>query len=169
MFKEKYPEMVQSFLPMKFLNNIKSFQDNLNSVYNSQISPIYINKKEKEFIVSNNKAFYLNYKKIYNKNIELKKKLKELVIEKKRLFDSIIKSEQKIINSLCLNNEKSTKADLNITNNYNYIFTPFTKKKRIRRKKTEIINKYKCNFPNCDKSYPSKCSLNMHIRLKHTK
>ena len=65
MFKEKEREMIQSSLTMKFQNNIKSFQDNTNSVYNSYISPNYINKKEKEFIIANNKAFYVNYKKIF--------------------------------------------------------------------------------------------------------
>ena len=45
--------------------------------------------------------------------------------------------------------------------------TYYRKKKRIRRKKNEIIYAYNCNFPNCNKSYPTKGSLNMHIKLKH--
>ena len=35
------------------------------------------------------------------------------------------------------------------------------------KQKHEINNIYNCSFPNCDKSYPTKCSLNMHIKLKH--
>ena len=43
----------------------------------------------------------------------------------------------------------------------------FRKRKRKRRKKSEVISKYKCPFLNCSKSYPSVGSLNMHIKLKH--
>lgn len=63
---------------------------------------------------------------------------------------------------------------INLSNNNENINTSFTQKaksalyrKRIRRKKIEINNKYECTFPGCNKGYLSKCSLNMHIKLKH--
>ena len=167
MFKEKSLEVVQGSFPMQFQNNIFSLQDNQNPINNSNISANFITNKEKDFIIQNNKAFFVEYKIIYLKNIELKNKLSELIQKKKELYDSIIKLEQKFKDSQSLNEKKTTNNNSNINKNLNYIFIPYTKKKRIRRKKTEIVNKYNCNFHDCNKSYPSKCSLNMHVRLKH--
>ncbi|CAK62894.1 unnamed protein product (macronuclear) [Paramecium tetraurelia] len=41
------------------------------------------------------------------------------------------------------------------------------KEKRVRRTSTQIEKKYKCYGKNCDKSYGSMVSLNLHMRIKH--
>ncbi|CAD8198877.1 unnamed protein product [Paramecium pentaurelia] len=41
------------------------------------------------------------------------------------------------------------------------------KLKRIRRTSIQIEKKYKCYGKNCDKSYGSMVSLNLHMRIKH--
>ena len=40
-------------------------------------------------------------------------------------------------------------------------------KKRKRRTAAEIERKYKCEMPNCTKSYGSEGALTMHVKLKH--
>ncbi|CAD8187930.1 unnamed protein product [Paramecium octaurelia] len=41
------------------------------------------------------------------------------------------------------------------------------KVKRVRRTSTQIEKKYKCYAKNCEKSYGSMVSLNLHMRIKH--
>ena len=74
----------------------------------------------------------------------------------------IIKLENQVKSPKKMNYEKNGN-NLMINNN----IEPYRKKKRKRRKKTEIQNIYNCPFHKCKKSYPSKGSLNMHIKLKH--
>ena len=166
MLKQKKIELMKNPLPILFQSNIFSSQDNLNSLQNKQDKSIYITKKQKEFIIENNKSFYIEYKKLYKKNLENKKKLNEFINEKKRNNEIIINLEQKIEKSNNLNNNEINNINNNINENI-IKYTPYIKRKRIRRKKKEIITKFSCNFPNCNKSYPTKCSLNMHIKLKH--
>ena len=168
MLKEKNLEQVKDSLPQNIQNNIIYNQDNTNQDSNLKTPFFYITKKERDFIAQNNKLFFNEFKIVYNKNIELKNKLNILNAEKKKLYDVIIKMEQKIKNSININNNEINNSDLKINNNMDSI-TPYKKKKRIRRKKNEINYRYSCSFPNCDKSYPTKCSLNMHIKLKHRK
>ena len=168
MLKEKSLDYFGNSFQMHFQNNMISNQDNINLQLNQQIELFKI-KKEKDFIIRNNKSFYKEFKNILLKNIELKDKLNELITEKKRLYDIIIKMEHKIKNSNNLDNKEVKSKSQNSKNNITNIIIPYNQRKRIRRKKTEITNIYNCNFPNCDKSYPSKSSLNMHIKLKHQK
>ena len=93
-------------------------------------------------------------------------KEKEPSIKKKKLSQYIIKHEQEIIktnknNSELIKDENNRKiiAEKRIELN--------RKRKRQRRKKSEVVCLYNCSFVNCNKSYPSKGSLNMHIKLKH--
>ena len=169
MLKEKNLDYFGNSFQMYFQNNMISNQDNINLQLNQQVELFKITKKEKDFITRNNKSFYKEFKNILLKNIELKDKLNELIAEKKRLYDIIIKMEHKIKNSNSLDNKEVKSKSQNIKNNITNIIIPYNKRKRIRRKKAEITYIYNCNFPNCDKSYPSKSSLNMHIKLKHQK
>ena len=169
MLKEKNLDYFGNSFQMHFQNNMFSNQDNINLELNQQIELFKITKKEKDFITRNNKSFYKEFKNILLKNIELRNKLNELIAEKKRLYDIIIKMEHRIQNSNNLDYKEVKSKSQNIKNNMSNIIIPYNKRKRIRRKKTEITNIYKCDFPNCDKSYPSKSSLNMHIKLKHQK
>ena len=169
MLKEKNLDYFGNSFQMHFQNNMISNQDNINLQLNQQVELFKITKKEKDFITRNNKSFYKEFKNILLKNIELKDKLNELIAEKKRLYDIIIKMEHKIKNSNNLDNKEVKSKSQNSKNNITNIIIPYNQRKRIRRKKTEITNIYNCNFPNCDKSYPSKSSLNMHIKLKHKK
>ena len=78
-----------------------------------------------------------------------------------------MKLEQQMNLSKNKNNEK--KIDNSNNDGTMSIIEPYRKIKRKRRKKCEIKNIYKCSFHNCKKSYPTKGSLNMHIKLKHQK
>ena len=169
MLKEKNLDYFGNSFQMHFQNNMFSNQDNINLKLNQQIELFKITKKEKDFITRNNKSFYKEFKNILLKNIELRNKLNELIAEKKRLYDIIIKMEHRIQNSNNLDYKEVKSKSQNIKNNMSNIIIPYNKRKRIRRKKTEITNIYNCDFPNCDKRYPSKSSLNMHIKLKHQK
>ena len=169
MLKEKNLDYFGNSFQMYFQNNMISNQDNINLQLNQQIELFKITKKEKDFITRNNKSFYKEFKNILLKNIELKNKLNEVIIKKKRLNDIIIKMEQKIKNSKNIDDKEINIENQNIKNNILNIIIPYNKRKRIRRKKAEIINIYNCTFPNCDKSYPSKSSLKMHVKLKHKK
>ena len=168
MIEEKYPEAIKASLQIQFQSNLNHFQDNIYSSINHQIKPNYITPKQEEFIIKNNIFFYKEYKQLYKKNIELKNKLTEIIKEKKSLNDKINKFLQqnkqfsKLNNKELFNNSNNENLYINSINSY-------IKTKRKRKKKTEIINKYNCSYPNCDKSYPSKSSLNMHIKLKHQK
>ena len=169
MIKKKDPELIELSLPNSFSKDIIPIQDKLNIDLNQQIISSIISKKENDFIIKTNKSFFHEFGKLYSKNILLKAKLNELLKEKKSLSQIIIKQEQQI------KKEKKTKKEDNIiveeinnnkiTNNVQY----YRKKKRIRRKKKEIICVCNCTFPNCNKKYPTKGSLNMHIKLKHQK
>ena len=166
MIKEKNLELFECSPLKQFQNNNNSIQDKEKSSSNSQFKPIKITKKEKDFIIRSNKGFYKEFKKAYMKNIELKNKLNEIITEKNRLKQTINKLEQKKSYSNYLNNINDITNSNIYINSFNSI-TNYIKNKRKRRKKKEIINKYNCTFPNCDKIYSSKGSLNMHIRLKH--
>ena len=161
MNKEKNQENLNDSFSQHTKKYLISNQDNIYPGFNQQNPILYISKKEKEFITQNNKLFYKEFKILFRKNIELKNKLNEINTEKKRLYDIIIKKEQIFNNFNTINKDNLNKDNISIS------FIPYNKKKRIRRPKNEINNIYNCSFPNCDKSYPTKCSLNMHIKLKH--
>ena len=151
--------------PLEIFNNMIQFQDIPFLIKNQfLLANTIISKAQKEFINKSNTEFFTKFKIIYMKNIELNNKLNELIAERKRLKDIIIKLDKKLKNKNIINNDIKNDNDSLINKN---IITPYRKRKR--RKKIEISNKYYCTFPNCDKGYPSKCSLNKHIKLKHSK
>ena len=169
MIKNKDLELIELSLPMSFSKDIIPIQDKLNIDLNQQIISSIISKKENDFIIKTNKSFYHEFGKLYSKNILLKTKLKELLKEKKSLCQIIIKKEQQIKKEKRTIKEENDVIEENNNNiNINSV-QYYRKKKRIRRKKKEINYLYNCYFPNCNKKYPTKGSLNMHIKLKHQK
>jgi len=142
------------------LNDIIAFQDITFFLINKYLETNIIRKKQKELILENNKDFYDKYKIEYKENIDLKEKLIELTNEKKRLKNKIINLEKKL-----KNNDVSDKKENKTIKEGMLKISPY--RKRYRRKKSEIINRYECSFPNCQKKYLTKCSLNMHIKIKH--
>ena len=171
MITKKDPELIEVSIPISFPKNRIPIQDTQNINLNEQNQSFYITKKQKDFIIATNKSFFHEFCKLYSKNILLKLKLNELINEKKELNQIIIKKEnqrKKLKKSKKSKNvNKSENNDIDDNNIDNKVITYYRKKKRLRRKKNEIIYVYNCNLPNCNKSYPTKGSLNMHIKLKH--
>ena len=169
MIEKKEPELIEVSLPMSFSKDIIPIQDKLNIDLDQKIIFSIISKKERDFIIKTNKSFYHEFGKLYSKNILLKAKLNELLKEKKSLSQIIIKKEQQIKKYKKKKKEEIYSVEENNNNKSINIMQYYRKKKRIRRKKKEINYIYNCNFPNCNKKYPTKGSLNMHIKLKHQK
>jgi len=164
MIEKKELELIDDSSFNSFANNYFLVQDKLNAEIDKQNNNM--TKAQKDYILKKNEIFFAEYKNLYSENIILKNKLKEILNEKKRLNQLIIKLEQQMDLSKKKNNEKN---DNFRTNENMKIIEPYRKIKRKRRRKCEIKNIYKCSFYNCNKSYPTKGSLNMHIKLKHQK
>ena len=166
MYAQNCLEALEASLPKIFSNSLIPIQDKPNEEYNLQNISSNITNKQKELIIEINKSFFKEFSKLYYKNIFLKNKLAKALYEKKKLSQIIMKHEQEISKNNKINGEKKKEeSDENIIkeNRTNY----YRKRKRKRRKKSEFICNYKCPFLNCNKGYPSKGSLNMHIKLKH--
>ena len=166
MIQKIEPELIDDSFFLSLNNNFILIQDKSNKDIEKQIISNNIVKKQIEYIKNKNKYFFFKFEKLYTSNIILKSKLNDVQSEKKKLNQIIFKLEQKLKNSKPINNEKGENGFIMNNNNVN-IIEPYRKKKRKRRKKKDIQNIYNCPFNNCNKSYPSKGSLNMHIKLKH--
>ena len=164
MIEKTEPEIIEDSFLYSFQNNVIPIQDNINIDMDNQKLSNNINQMNKEYITKKNKLFFKKLEKLYIKNILLKNKLNQILNEKKILNQLIIKLENKIKNSKKENNGKNGNNEDKTLN-----IEVYKKKKRKRRKKCEIKNIYSCSFNNCNKKYPSKSSLNMHIKLKHQK
>ena len=161
MINKKDPDIIGVSFPLSFPRNIIPNQDILNMDFNQQFISSNLTKTQKDFIIKTNKSFFEEFINLYTKNILLKAKLNEILNEKKNLSQKILKLEEQRKKSIKLNKErKDTIEDT---------FKFYRKSKRIRRKKSEITYLYQCDFPHCQKRYPTKGSLNMHIKLKHQK
>ncbi len=171
MITKNGPELIEVSLPFSFQKNKNTIQDKQIKNLNEENQSSYITKKQKDFIIATNKSFFHEFGNVYTQNILLKSKLNELLNEKKELNQIIIKKEnqRKKIKKLKKSNSeyKEEKKDIDDNNSDENAVTYYRKKKRIRRKKNEIKYVYNCSFHNCNKSYPTKGSLNMHIKLKH--
>ena len=167
MIKEKELELIEDSNIISFKNNHFLIQDKLNRETDNQNAFDNMTKVHKAFLQKKNELFFEEYKNMYSKNIILKNKLNEILNEKKRLNQLIMKLEQQI--NLSKNKNNGIKIDNSNNDGTMSIIEPYRKIKRKRRKKCEIKTVYKCSFHNCKKSYPTKGSLNMHIKLKHQK
>jgi len=161
MIPGKSLENFGGLFPLGLFNNNISLQDARFLFAKYYLASSIITNAQKNFIIQNNKEFYTKYKNIYAQNIDLKNKLSVLSNEKKRLKNIIINLDKKVKNKNLSNSKENEK----ISSQKMTKIEPYSK--RIRRKKIEINDKYFCTFPGCNKGYFSKCSLNMHIKLKH--
>ena len=168
MMEKKYPGLFEVPLPRTHSNDIIPLQAKLNMDLNQQILSLNMAEKQKnfDFIKKTNKSFFQKFGKLYSKNIILKAKLKDLCEEKKKLNQRIIKLEKQRGKDFKIEKEKKVGNSKDIHKKAN-ILSFYRKKKRIRRKKSEIKYIYSCDFPFCKKRYPTKGSLNMHKKLKH--
>ena len=164
MINKRKQEVIEVSIPKKIPNPLNQYQDKLSFDSDQHMMTTNITKKQKDFVIQNNKYFFGEFCKLYTKNILLQSKLKELLIEKKKLNQIIIKQEQQ---SHIKKPQKSEEKEIIKNKIKSEIIDPYFKKKRKRRKKTELVNRHKCPYPNCEKSYPSKGSLNMHVKIKH--
>ena len=164
MIEKKEQELIDDSSFNSFINNYFVIQDKTKvEIDNQNKFNNNIKKVEKDFILKKNEIFFAEYKNLYSENIILKNKLNEILNEKKRLNQLIINLEQQIDLSKKKNDEKNDNSgNMKIIERYRKI-------KRKRRRKCEIKTIYKCTVYNCNKSYPTKGSLNMHIKLKHQK
>ena len=168
MIEKIEPELIDDSFLLSFDKNLILNQDKTNKDIDKQVISNNITKRQKEYINYKNKYFFFEFDKLYTTNIILKNKLNDVLNEKKRLNQLIIKLEHQVKNSKKINYEKTENDFIMNNRNKNTLnIEPYRKKKRKRRKKKEINNIYNCPFHNCNKSYPSKGSLNMHIKLKH--
>ena len=154
MIAEKNLEEFGNLLQSEFLNYFDSFRDISFLNTNVNLLPNIITKKQKDFIIKNNKEFYDKLKIVYLQNEELKHQLIELKTEQQKLKNTIINLDKKFKKNII------SKEKIYIINSY---------RKRNRRKKVELNKNYECYFPNCNKRYLTKSSLNLHIKLKHQK
>ena len=149
----KTTDLTQSLMSQISNKNNQNTSISSNNYYSEEIIiPDNISYKEKEEIISQNKLYFLEYSKLLNDNNLLKLKLQELMIKKNKYKKCLNNHESKENNNPFLKNELS-----NI----------FINNKRRRRKKCQIIYKYKCKFNNCNKKYSTEGCLNQHMKLKH--
>ena len=153
-------------------SSIKKNEDSLESFNNNSqdeaIIPETLSEKEIETLKNKNKWFYYEYLKLVENNNLLKFKLQELNLKKNEFHKYLSKLE---------NNDKFKNFDYeeNINENNNSISQElinfqsniYINRKRKRRKKNQIIYKYKCTFKDCNKKYASEGALNQHMKLKH--
>ena len=174
--KEKYnpkspnksKEIIKPISSKKSEDYFESFNNNTQDEANEEIIPENISEKEIEALKNKNKWFFYEYIKLVENNKLLKFKLDELNLKKNEFHKYLSKLE---------NNDKYKNFDyednINENNNsishelINFQSNIYINRKRKRRKKNQIIYKYKCNFKDCNKKYASEGALNQHIKFKH--
>ena len=168
MIEKIEPELVDDSFFISHKKNLIPIQDITNIDIDPQKITNNIYEKNKEYLYHKNKYFFREFENLYINNILLKNKLNEVLNEKKMLNQLITKLENQIKISKKVNN-LNNENNIIKNNNKSLNIELYKKKKRKRRKKSEIKNIFSCPFHNCNKRYPSKSSLNMHIKLKHQK
>ena len=131
--------------------NKEKNQENLNDSFSQHT---------KKYLISNQDNIYSGFNQ-QNPILYISKKEKEFITQNNKLFYKEFK--------ILFRKNIELKNKLNEVNaEKKRLYDIIIKKEQIfKRPKHEINNIYNCSFPNCDKSYPTKCSLNMHIKLKH--
>ena len=95
----------------------------------------------------------------------LKFKLQELILKKNEFHKYLIKLEHKEKNP---NVNSGENFNNNISRDLiNFQSNMYINRKRKRRKKNQIVYKYKCNIKDCNKKYATEGALNQHIKFKH--
>ena len=142
---------------LKPFNNF--FQDELDI-------PENLSDKEIDLLKEKNQWFFCEYLKLVEKNNLLKFKLQELILKKNEFHKYLNKLENKEKNPNVNSGENfynnNIRCDL-----INFQSNMYINRKRKRRKKSQIVYKYKCNFKDCNKKYATEGALNQHIKFKH--
>jgi len=126
-----------------------------------------ISEEEIELLKEKNKWFFFEYIKLKEKNNILKLKLQELSAQKDEFHKYLIKLEQKEKYENVNNREVVHDNNLVDQEAVHFNSNIYIHRKRKRRKKTQIVYKYKCDYNGCDKKYATKVALNQHLKLKH--
>ena len=161
----KSKEIIKQISSKMSEDYLESFNNN---IQDEEIIPENISEKEIEALKNKNKWFFYEYLKLVENNKLLKFKLDELNLKKNEFHKYLSKLE---------NNDKYKNFDyeenINENNNsishelINFQSNIYINRKRKRRKKNQIVYKYKCNFKGCNKKYASEGALNQHIKFKH--
>ena len=139
MIPKNDPELIEVSIPMSFPKNIIPIQDKPNINLNQQFISSNITKKQKDFIIKTNKSFFYEFGKLYAKNILLKAKLNELLNEKKKLNQIILKKEGQINKE---NNEKKNDNKQNVISKYMKKIKKI--KEHIKNQKNKKMIKIQC-------------------------
>ena len=128
--------------------------------------PENLSDKEIDSLKEKNKCFFFEFSKLAETNNLLKFKLQELILKKNEFHKYLIKLEHNGKNNI--NNRENICGNNSISHNIvNFQNNLYINRKRKRRKKSQIIYKYKCNFKDCNKKYATEGALNQHIKFKH--
>ena len=79
----KNQDLFETSIPKAFSNQINFYQDRSTLDLEKRIMMTNITNNQREFIVEKNKYFFEEFKKLYTKNILLRKKLNELLTNKR--------------------------------------------------------------------------------------
>ena len=145
-------------------NNFEKF----NNFFPDEMNiPENLSDKDIVTLKEKNKWFFIEYSKLAETNNLLKFKLQELAIKKNEFHKYLNKLEHKEKNKNVnigesFNNNSPIRQDL-----INFQSNIYINRKRKRRKKSQIVYKYKCNFKDCNKKYATEGAMNQHIKFKH--
>ena len=151
--------------------NINLFEANDNYFPENISLPDSLSEKEIEALKERNKKFFNDYLKISEENSLLKFKLHDLTNKKNEMHKYLIQLEHKREKNI-IENENNLNY-INYSNNMinkellNFQSNMYINRKRIRRKKNQIICNYKCE--SCNKKYATEGALNQHVKIKHKK
>ena len=144
MIEKIEPELIDDSFLLSFDKNLILNQDKTNKDIDKQVISNNITKRQKEYINYKNKYFFFEFDKLYTTNIILKNKLNDVLNEKKRLNQLIIKLEHQVKNSKKINYEKTENDFIMNNRNKNTLnIEPYRKKKRKRERKRERTRKRK--------------------------
>ena len=101
---------------------------------------------------ADNTKYYNEYCNIHVANVILLEKIKETVEEKEDLLKKLKRLQNSAEQVLSTLSHKNT-----------------GKRRRIRRKKNEIVRAFKCPIEKCKKEYGTEGSLQQHLKTKHPK
>ena len=144
----------------------RNYLEPFNNFFQDELTiPENLSDKEIDSLKEKNKWFFFEYSKLAEQNNLLKFKLQELILKKNEFHKYLNKLEHKEKNPNVNSGENfnnSISRDL-----INFQSNMYIKRKRKRRKKNQIVYKYKCNIKDCNKKYATEGALNQHIKFKH--
>jgi len=145
----------------------RNYLEPFNNLFKDELTiPENLSDKDKDSLKEKNKWFFFEYSKLAEENNLLKFKLQELILKKNEFHKYLIKLEHNGKNNI--NNRENICGNNSISHNIvNFQSNLYINRKRKRRKKSQIIYKYKCNFKDCNKKYATEGALNQHIKFKH--